>query len=255
MAKEMSSANLQAIYVLWLRQMKRFIRSRSRLVANIAQPFFFLAILGFGYSSFRLFGDLAYIDFLAPGIVTMSVVFSSIFAGVSVIWDKQFGFLKEVLVAPISRLAIVIGHTLGGSTIAIIQGCIVLTIAILLGVKINVAGLLPALIFMVLISFFAVSLGLTIASRLEDFQAFQLIMNLLIMPLIFLSGAFFPIQSVPDWMKMIMLLNPLTYAVDGLRGYLIGIFAIPVYISFTVAIILSLSFLLIGAIAFSKCEV
>jgi len=185
----------------------------------------------------------------------MSVVFSSIFAGVSVIWDRQFGFLKEVLVAPISRLAIVIGQTLGGSTLAIIQGFIVLIIAMLLGVDINLAGILPALIFMILISFFAVSLGLVIASRLEDFHAFQLIMNLLIMPLIFLSGAFFPIQSVPDWMKTIMLLNPLTYAVDGLRGFLIGIFAIPVYIDFIVAIFLSLSLLLIGAIAFSKCEV
>lgn len=251
----MSSANLQAIYVLWLRQMKRFLRSKSRLIANIVQPLFFLAIFGFGFSSFRFMDDLEYIDFLAPGMITMSVVFSSIFAGVSVIWDRQFGFLKEVLVAPISRLAIVIGQTLGGSTLAIIQGFIVLIIAMLLGVDINLAGILPALIFMILISFFAVSLGLVIASRLEDFHAFQLIMNLLIMPLIFLSGAFFPIQNVPDWMKTIMLLNPLTYAVDGLRGFLIGIFAIPVYIDFIVAIFLSLSLLLIGAIAFSKCEV
>ena len=251
----MSSTNLQAIYVLWLRQMKRFIRSRSRLIANIIQPFFFLVILGFGFSSFGYMEGLDYIDFLAPGMVTMSVLFSSIFAGVSVIWDRQFGFLKEVLVAPISRLAIIIGHTLGGTTIAMIQGLIVLTMSILLGVKINLLGIIPAIIFMALISFFAVSLGLTIASRLEDFHAFQLLMNMMIMPLFFLSGAFFPIQNVPDWMKIIMLSNPLTYAVDGLRGSLIGIFAISIYLDFIVATILSIAFLLIGAIAFSKCEV
>ncbi|MCP8306738.1 MAG: ABC transporter permease, partial [archaeon] len=189
----MSSANFQAIYVLWLRQIKRFFRARSRLVANLVQPFFFLMFFGFGFGFIRFEGSLNYIDFLAPGIITMSVVFSSMFAGVSVIWDRQFGFLKEVLVAPVSRLTIVIGQTLGGSTLAIVQGLTVLGISMLLGAKINLWGIIPALIFMALIAFFAVSMGLIIASRLEDFQGFQLIMNLLIFPLIFLSSAFFPI--------------------------------------------------------------
>lgn len=251
----MNSANLQAIYVLWLRQMKRFVRARSRLIANIIQPFFFLMFFGFGFSSIRFGGNLSYIDFLAPGMITMSVVFSSMFAGVSVIWDRQFGFLKEVLVAPVSRIAIVIGQTLGGSTLAIVQGLIVLGISVLLGVKINLLGILPALIFMVLIAFFAVSLGLTIASRLEDFHGFQLIMNLLVMPLIFLSSAFFPIQNVPSWMRIVMLSNPLTYAVDGLRGWLIGTFAIPIYLDFSIVIILSTSLMLTSAFAFSRCEV
>ena len=249
------NADLQAIYVLWLRQMKRFIRARSRFIANIVQPFFFLMVFGFGFSSFRFGVDLKYIDFLAPGIIAMSIVFSSIFAGVSVIWDRQFGFLKEVLVAPVSRLTIAVGQTLGGSTIAVVQGLIVLGISLLLGVKIDPMGILPALIFMALIAFSFVSLGLAIASRLEDFHGFQLIMNLLIMPLIFLSSAFFPIQGVPEWMKPIMLINPLTYAVDGLRGWLIGVSAIPIYIDFTVLTLLSITLMIVSTIAFSRCEV
>jgi ABC-2 type transport system permease protein len=251
----MKVTNLQAIYVLWLRQMKRFIRAKSRLIANILQPFFFLIFFGFGFSSIQLVGSLNYMDFLMPGMIAMSVVLSSIFSGVSVIWDKQFGFLKEVLVAPVSRVAIVIGQTLGGSTTAIIQGLTVLVIGMLLGVKVNALSIIPALIFIILIAFFAVSLGLAIASNLNDFHGFQLIMNLLIMPLIFLSSAFFPIQNVPNWMKIIMLSNPLTYAVDGLRGCLIGVFAISIYIDFAVVAMLCISLTAVGAFAFSKVEV
>ncbi|MCP8305281.1 MAG: ABC transporter permease [archaeon] len=250
----MSSANFQAIYVLWLRQIKRFFRARSRLVANLVQPFFFLMFFGFGFGFIRFEGSLNYIDFLAPGIITMSVVFSSMFAGVSVIWDRQFGFLKEVLVAPVSRLTIVIGQTLGGSTLAIVQGLTVLGISMLLGAKINLWGIIPALIFMALIAFFAVSMGLIIASRLEDFQGFQLIMNLLIFPLIFLSSAFFPIETVPDVMKIVMLCDPLTYAVDGLRGLLIGSFALPMYLDFIVVVTFSAALMLIGAFVYSRCE-
>lgn len=231
------------------------MRTRSRLFANIIQPFFFLLFFGFGFSTIRLEAGLNYIDFLTPGIITMSIVFSSIFSGVSVIWDKQFGFLKEVLVAPVSRLTIVIGQTLGGSTIALIQGLIVLGISILLGVQVSIFGLLPAFLFMILIAFFSVNIGLIIASRLEDFEGFQLIMNLFIMPLIFLSGAFFPIENVPNWMKIIMLINPLTYAVDGLRGWLIGTSSLTIYLDFIVLIILSTSLMLIGAYAFSRTEV
>lgn len=249
------NANLQAIYVLWLRQMRRFVRARSRLAANIVQPFLFLVFLGFGFSSVRVGGSLGYMEFLAPGMVAMSVLFSSIFSGVSVIWDKQFGFLKEVLVAPVSRLSIIMGQTFGGSTVAIAQGLIVLLFSAALGVKINFSGLAAALTFMALISFSAASLGLAIASKLDDFHGFQLIMNLLIMPLIFLSSAFFPIQGAPSWMGTMMLANPLTYAVDGLRGWLIGAFAISPYLDLAVSISLSASLMLVGAYAFSKCEV
>lgn len=249
------NANLQAIYVFWLRQMRRFVRARSRLAANVVQPFLFLVFLGFGFSSVRVGGSLGYMEFLAPGMVAMSVLFSSIFSGVSVIWDKQFGFLKEVLVAPVSRLSIIMGQTFGGSTVAIAQGLIVLFFSAALGVEINLSGLAAALTFMALIAFSAASLGLAIASKLDDFHGFQLIMNLLIMPLIFLSSAFFPIQGVPSWMRAMMLANPLTYAVDGLRGWLIGSFAISPYLDLAVSTALSASLMLVGAYAFGKCEV
>ena len=254
----MNSLNLQAVYVMWMRQLKRFIRARSRLIANIIQPFFFLAFLGLGLNTMRLPGlanDLNYIDFLAPGMIAMSVIFSSMFAGVSVIWDRQFGFLKEVLVAPVSRLSIVVGRILGGSTVALIQGFTILAASIALGVKISFLGLFPAVFFMILTAFFAVGLGLAIASKLEDIHGFQLIMNLLIMPLVFLSTAFFPLESVPNWLRYIIYVNPLTYAVDGLRGCLIASSSIPLIVDFIAMILLCSTTMALGAYSFSKCEV
>ena len=254
----MVSSDLQAIYVMWLRQVKRFVRARSRLVANIIQPFFFLAILGFGFSSPRfpgISGGLSYIDFLAPGMVAMAVIFSSMFAGVSVIWDRQFGFLQEVLVAPVRRISIVIGRTLGGSTTALIQGMIVLGIAKLLGVRMSVSGIAPALAFMVLIAFSAVGFGLFVASKMEDIHGFQLIMNLLLMPLIFLSSAFFPIEGLPQWLKYVVFLNPITYGVDGIRGCLLGLSYFPPLIDFTVVLGVCALLMYMGAYSFSRFEV
>lgn len=254
----MISTELQAIYVMWIRQLKRFVRARSRLIANIIQPFFFLAFLGMGFQSVRFPGltsNLSYIDFLAPGMIAMSVIFSSMFAGVSVIWDKQFGFLKEVLVAPVSRLSIVIGRVIGGSTIAVIQGLIILGISFLLGVKIILLGILPSIVFMILTAFFSAGLGLAIASKLEDFHGFQLIMNLIMMPLIFLSTAFFPIESVPSWMKLIIRVNPLAYSVDGLRGCLIGLSSFSLPVDLAVMIVLCTITVALGAYLFNRCEV
>jgi ABC-2 type transport system permease protein len=207
--------------------MKRMIRSKSRLIASIVQPLFFLVILGSGLRGAQLpgVGD-DYLTFLAPGIITMSIIFSSIFTGVSVLWDKQFGFLQEVLVAPISRLSIIIGRTLGGATTALMQGFFILFIALLLGVSLSsIWGLLLTLIFMLLVAFTAVGFGLVVASKMNDFQGFQLIMNLIIMPLIFLSSAFFPIATnpqIPEIVAQISFINPVFYMVDGIRGSLIG---------------------------------
>ncbi|HDD66273.1 MAG TPA: multidrug ABC transporter permease, partial [Nitrososphaeria archaeon] len=166
----MISLELQAIYVMWMRQLKRFVRVRSRLIANLVQPFFFLAFLGLGLRPISLPGlveGVSYLDFLAPGMVAMSIVFASMFAGVSIIWDRQFGFLKEILVAPVSRLSIVVGRTLGGATVSIIQGLIILAISALLGVRLSPAGLIPGIFFMILAAFFSVGLGIALASRME----------------------------------------------------------------------------------------
>jgi ABC-2 type transport system permease protein len=247
----------QAVYVIWLRDTKRFIRARSRLVGNIVQPFFFLAILGFGFSSAVFPGipsSLRFIDFLTPGIVAMTVLFSSIFAGVSVLWDKQFGFLQEVLVAPVSRLSIVLGRILGGATTALIQGFIILGIASALGVRLTFTGLLLGVLFMVLIAFAAVGFGLIVASQMEDFHGFQLIMNLLIFPLFFTSSAVFPIEGLPGWLKTIAYLNPLTYGVDSLRRSLIGFSSIPIQLDFAVLIGICAFMTILGSYLFGKSE-
>jgi len=252
-----NSNELEAIYVMWLRQMKRFLRSKSRLVVTIVQPLFFLFILGTGFSrlSFPGLEGVEFIHFFAPGIVTMSIIFSSMFTGISVLWDKQFGFLQEVLVAPISRLTIVIGRTLGGATISLIQGLIILIIAIGLGTPISgPIGLIMTIIFMILAAFTAVGFGLILASKMNDFQSFPLIMNLVIMPLLFLSSAFFPVDTIPA-LQTIAYFNPLFYMVDGIRGSLLGTANVnePI-IDFIVVFIICIIMLGIGSYSFSKSE-
>ncbi len=247
----------QAIYVMWLRDVKRFTRARSRLIGNIVQPFFFLAILGFGLSSAAFPGipsGFQFVDFLTPGIVAMAVLFSSIFAGVSVLWDKQFGFLQEVLVAPVSRLSIVLGRTLGGATTALIQGFIILGIASALSVRLKPFGLLLGIVFMVLIAFTAVGFGLIVASQMEDFHGFQLIMNLLVFPLFFTSSAVYPLEGLPAWLRTIAYLNPLTYGVDGLRESLIGFSSIPIEIDLAVLIGVCAVMLTVGSYLFGRSE-
>ncbi|PNX50541.1 MAG: multidrug ABC transporter permease [Thermoplasmata archaeon M8B2D] len=251
----MKMLDLQAVYVMWLRQMKRFFRSKGRLATTIIQPLFFLLILGSGFRSIAtgLGGD--YLHFLAPGIITMAILFSSMFTGISVLWDKQFGFLQEVLVAPVSRISIIIGRTLGGTTTALIQGFIILIIAIGLGVPVSsIFGLFLTVILMILIAFSAVGFGLVLASKMQDFQAFPLIMNLIIMPLLFLSSAFFPV-SQNQTMQTIAYVNPMFYMVDGLRGALIGSNNIlPIYIDFIVVIAFCILMMGIGSYFFSKSE-
>jgi ABC-2 type transport system permease protein len=256
----MIKAELQAIYVMWLRQMKRFVRSKSRIIASIVQPLFFLVILGGGFSTAQLPGvETNYIYYIAPGIIAMAILFSSMFTGVSVLWDKQFGFMQEVLVAPISRFSIVIGRTLGGATTALIQGFIILFIAIAMGTPITGAlGLVLTLVFMILIAFTAVGFGLILASRMNDFQGFQIIMNLIIFPLFFLSSAIFPIGSnpnLPDIIIKISYINPLFYMVDGLRGSLTGAnYLVDPIINLGIVLIICVIMLTLGSFMFSKSE-
>jgi len=213
----------QAVYVLWLRQIKRFLRAPSRIIGFIVQPLFLLLVLGLGLGG-AIFPGLTtgYLNFLAPGVIAMAVLLSSIFTGVSVLWDRQFGFLQEVLVAPVSRFSIILGRTLGGATMALVQGFVILGISLVIGVTItSVSGLALTVLIMVLLSFTAVGFGLIIASLLRDFEGFQVLMNLILTPLFFLSTAFFPIgSSFPAWLRTVVLLNPLVYMVDGLRGSL-----------------------------------
>ncbi len=256
----MKTVDLQAIYVMWIRQMKKFVRSKSRIVVTIAQPLFFLFILGSGFSSIKMPGlneDIEFIHFFAPGIVAMSILFSSMFAGISVLWDKQFGFLQEVLVAPVSRISIIVGRTLGGATTALIQGFIILIIAIAIGTPISgVFGFILTIIFMILIAFSAVGFGLILASKMQDFQSFPIIMNLIIMPLLFLSSAFFPVAENKTLLT-IAYFNPMFYMVDGLRGSMIGIDNSVIqnpFVSLVIVLIICILMLFLGSYLFSKSE-
>ena len=254
--KRLKLRELQAIYVMWARQMKRFVRAKSRVIGNIVQPIFFLAFLGMGLNKVvALPGseNLTYLDFLAPGIISMSIMFSSAFAGISIIWDRRFGFLQEVLVAPVSRLSIVIGRALGGGTVALIQGFIILIISILLGVKVK--AILPAIPFMILSALVAVGFGIMIATFTKDFQGFQLIMNLLLFPMILLSSAFFPIDTMPCWLKVLSEINPLTYVVDGLRGSLMGYNHFPLHVDFLIVFGVCMGVMFLSSYLFNRSEI
>jgi ABC-2 type transport system permease protein len=254
----MNQKDFQAVYMLWLRQMKRFFRARSRVLSTIIQPLFFLFILGFGFNMAMFPGMQGqYIDFLAPAIIAMAILFSSMFTGVSVLWDKQSGFLQEVLVAPVSRLSIVIGRTLGGATIALIQGAIIMVIAIALGVQISSPfGLVLTMVIMVLLSFTAVGFGLIIATNMHDFEGFQSIMSLILMPLLFLSSAFYPVNdSLPGWLQIISYCNPLFYMIDGIRGSYTGANnVLPPLVDLGIIFALCIIIMGLGSYFFNKSE-
>jgi ABC-2 type transport system permease protein len=248
---------IEVIYILWLRQLKHYWRSKSRLLGSLGQPILFMITFGFGVGPMytKASGGGNYMDFLAPGIVSMAILFTAVFSGLEVIWDRQFGFLKETLVAPISRTEIMIGKTLGGATIAMIQGLIVLCLTYLLGFRIHsLASLGLGLLFMALIAIFFTGLGLAIASKMKDMHGFQLIMNFLIMPIFFLSGALFPLENLPPTIYFISRIDPLTYGVDGLRGAITGISTFGIYNDLAVIGILSALVCAIGAVLFSKLE-
>lgn len=216
-----------AVYILWLRQLKRYIRARARVIGSLGQPLLYLLALGFGFGpTYAKAGRGDYIQFLAPGIVAMAMMFTGIFSGIEILWDRQFGFLRETLVAPVPRLNIVLGRTLGGATIALLQGVMVFAICLIAGFRIESWSMAPAAAaFMVFISVSFTAIGTVFGSWLEDYQAFPVIMNFFVMPLFFFSGAIFPLDGVPKGLRFVMIVNPLSYGVDGLRGALTHGFA------------------------------
>jgi len=255
----MKLINPIAIYVMWLREMKRFVRAKSRVIGTLAMPLFFLLFLGLGFTNMSLPNmpeNISYIDFLVPGIVGMTMLFTSMFAGISVLWDREFGFLKEIMVAPVSRVSLVLGRIAGGATTSVIQGIIILLISFLMGFKISTfSGFVLAILFMVLISISFIGLGLIFASKMTDIHGFSLIMNFVILPLFFLSGAIFPLENLPAMIRYISYLDPLTYGVDGLRGSLTGISQFPVFLNITVLIGFCLLMVSLGAYFFERTEV
>jgi len=250
--------NKTAIYVLWLREMKRFLRAKSRVFGTLAMPLFFLAFLGLGFRRMSIpgmSGEVDYIQFLVPGIIGMSILFSSTFGGLSVLWDREFGFLKEIMVAPVTRVSIVFGRIAGGATTALIQAILILGISFLFGFKIvSISSLLLALAFMTLIAITFLGLGLIFASKMRDMQGFSIVMNFVIFPLLFLSGAFYPLDNFPVWLRYISRIDPLTYGVDGLRAVLLGVSSFSTLYNFALLAVFSSVMIVLGAYFFEKSE-
>ena len=215
---------MRVIYILWLRQIKRFFRAKSRIFGAIGQPLLFLIALGYGIGSvYSRAGQGNYLEFLVPGIMAQTVLFSAMFYGAMIMFDRQFGFLKETLVAPVSRFKIMLGGALGGATTATMQGSVVLLISLLLGFRPHNWALVPASIFILALLALAIaSFSSGIGSFVQDMQGFQAINQFLVFPLYFLSGALYPLQHIPTWLRIIAECNPMSYAVDAMRGTLIG---------------------------------
>jgi ABC-2 type transport system permease protein len=247
---------LSTIYILWLRQLKRYVRSRSRVVSSLAQPLLFLIAFGFGFSGvFRRAGAGNYIQFLAPGVIGMGVLFTAVFSGIELIWDKQFGFIKETLVAPVPRWLVMVGRTAGGATVALIQGVIVIVMCVAVGFRPQFVSTLPLLLlFLMLVAVMFTALGTSIACIVADFQAFPMIMNFLVMPLFFLSGALFPLDQVPRALAVFASVNPLSYGIDGVRGSLTGVWHFSPIADIGVLVGMTAVLLILGSRLFARIE-
>lgn len=248
---------LRTIYVMWLRQLKRYWRSRARMLGSLGQPLLFLLAMWFGFGPiYQKAGGGNYLEFLAPGIIAMSIFFTAMFTGMEVIWDRKFGFLKETLVAPVSRLTIFAGRTLGGATVSLAQGIVIFLITLFIGFKpASLSMVIFAIIFMFLIGLLFTALGTAIASVMEDMHAFPIVMNFLMMPLFFLSGALFPLSGLPKSITLISYFNPLSFGVDGLRGTLTLSSHFGLGLDFIVLAGIIVLISAIGAFLFSRIEV
>lgn len=229
-------SELKKIYGLWRREVTRYWREKSRIISSIIMPVLWLLVFGSGIRGMEVSDTHNYQSFIFPGIVGMTLLFTSVWSGVSVIWDREFGFWKEIMVAPVSRTSIVIGKALGSGTSALIQGSIMLPLAFLVGVHLSPLSLLTLLPTMFLISIGLVCIGLLIASIIASMEAFNFIMSLVVMPMFFTSGALFPLTSAPGWLKSFSYVNPMTYGVDALRWATLGTASsvLPVYIEFSI---------------------
>ncbi len=246
-----------AIYTIWLRELKRYTRERSRLITSFVTPMLWLVIFGIGIgrtlgpggmSSIARVSGYSYQAFIFPGIIGQTLLFTAIWSGISVIWDREFGFLKEILVAPISRTSIVLGKAIGGATSAFLQGLLLLPFSFMVGITLTPFSLLACLPVMFLIALGLVTIGLALAARIESLEGFNMIMSFVIMPMFFLSGALFPLgDDLPGWLKILTYLDPLTYGVDALRYILLGASSFSIYVDVLVLIGFTTLIILIAA--------
>ena len=217
-------ADLRGIYIIWYRDVLRYVRDRARILAALGQPVLYLFIFGVGLSTaFALGrggeagGDVSYQTFMFPGVLAMTVIFTSVMSAMSIVWDREFGFLREILVAPMSRSAVAIGKALGGSTVACFQASIVLVLGVFIGVPLTPRLLLTVVPLLFLLAFCLSCIGIAIASRMRTMEGFQVLMNFFLMPMVFLSGAFFPLTNLPGWLAVATRIDPAAYGVDPIR--------------------------------------
>jgi ABC-2 type transport system permease protein len=237
MPPRVSVSMAQAVYIIWYRDVIRFWRDRVRLVMSLAQPILYLAIFGVGLSSTLgrsgslggagLPASFSYIQFMYPGVLGMAVLFTAIFSAMSVVWDREFGFLREILVAPISRSAVALGKALGGATQAALQGVVMLVFAPFVGVHLTVVSVVEVIPLLFLLAFALTSFGVAISARLKTMQGFQMVMNFLMMPMFFLSGALFPLRGLPGWMTVLTRFDPVAYGIAPVRSAILGGAGVP----------------------------
>jgi ABC-2 type transport system permease protein len=247
---------MSVIYILWLREVKKYLRSRTQIIASLGSPLMYLGVLGFALGPvFARAGEGSYLQFIAPGVMGMTLLFTSMFSGVALLWDRQFGFLKETLVAPVPRVQVMLGRTLGGATVAMLQGLLILVVCLIAGFRPSSAAAVPvALLVMALIAIVFAALGTVIGSSLREMQGFQLVMNFLVMPIFFLSGALYPLKNLPIALAVLTRIDPLTYGVDGARGAFIGVSHFGIMTDVIVLIVAGLALLALGAWRFTKIE-
>ncbi len=219
---------LRTIQMVWRREIIRFLRARTRILSSFVQPILFLFVLGYGMTTLvGTTGGFDFKKFVFPGIVSMAVVTTAIFSAISIVWDREFGFLREMLVAPVNRGSLVLGKALGGTTIATLQGTIMLVLAPLIGVHLTPLLVVEVILLEALMAFGLTTFGVFVASRIQKMEGFQVVMQLVLFPMIFLSGALFPLDGLPSWLAFITRIHPLTYAVDPLRHVVFAVQNMP----------------------------
>ena len=248
---------MKVIYILWLREVKKYLRSRTQIIASLGSPIMYLGVLGFGLGPvFARAGEGSYLQFIAPGVISMTILFTSMFSGIALLFDRQFGFLKETLVAPVPRIYIMLGRTTGGATVSIIQGSLIFVVCLIAGFRPSSLSAVPlAFLFMAMIALVFAALGTVLGSSLKDMQGFQLVMNFLVMPIFFLSGALYPLTNLPKVLAVLTRVDPLTYGVDGVRTVLIGVSHFGTAADLIVLLIVAMLLLTLGAWRFSKIEI
>src|SRR5881296_687782 len=247
---------MAVVFVLWLREVKKYLRSRVQIVASLGGPLMYLGVLGFGLGPvFQRAGEGSYIQFMAPGVIGMTVLFTAMFSGIAMLWDRQFGFLKETLVAPVPRLAIMVGRTLGGATVAVLQGTLIFVVTLIAGFRpVSVLTVPLAFLLIALIAVVFAALATAIGSTIKEMQGFQMVMNFLVMPIFFLSAAIYPLEGLPRVLGALTRVDPLTYGVDGVRGLLIGRTHFGIALDVAVLLAVGVLFVVFGAWRFSRIE-